>query len=86
MNDILKYIKNNLISFDQSCNTILNGYPDETLSARAWRTEQENNTFGKFFRPTIDTLFFFQKDQKKNNGRVNKRKKGLFAIFNGNQI
>ena len=67
MNDILKYIKNNLISFDQSCNTILNGYPDETLSARAWRTEQENNTFGKFFRPTIDTLFFFQKDHCYNS-------------------
>ena len=67
MNDILKYIKNNLISFDQSCNTILNVYPDETLSARAWRTEQENNTFGKFFRPTIDTLFFFQKDHCYNS-------------------
>jgi hypothetical protein len=52
-------MKQFLIAFDQLVNTILFGYADETLSARAWRTEQDNKFFGKFFRPLIDTVFFF---------------------------
>lgn len=32
-----KYCKNILIALDQTVNTIFNGEPDETLSARAWR-------------------------------------------------
>lgn len=56
------WIKQNLISFDQFINTLLGGYADETLSARAWRTEQKGKIFGKFFRPLIDTLLFFDKD------------------------
>jgi hypothetical protein len=48
-----------LIAFDQFLNTLLGGYADETLSARAWRTEQEGKFFGKFFRPLIDTILFF---------------------------
>ena len=56
------WIKQNLIAIDQLLNTILFGYADETLSARAWRTEQDGKLFGKFFRPIIDFIFFFQKN------------------------
>lgn len=33
------------------------GYPDETMSAAAWRTEKKGKRLGKFFRPIIDFLF-----------------------------
>jgi len=60
MSSILKrYLLNNAIAIDQMFNAILGGSPDETLSSRAYRTEQQNKVFGKFFRPLIDSIFFF---------------------------
>lgn len=56
------YALYNLIALDQLFNTILGGHPDETLSSRAWRAEQKARLFGKFFRPLIDGIFFWQKD------------------------
>lgn len=56
------YILNNAIAFDQQVNTLLGGSPDETLSARAYRTEQQGRVFGRFFRPLIDALFWFDPD------------------------
>jgi len=53
----MAYLTNIVIAFNQLMNAILNGPPDETLSARAWRTEQSGKVFGKIFRPLIDTLF-----------------------------
>jgi hypothetical protein len=52
-------IKQILIALDQLLNALLGGYSDETLSARAWRTEQDGKLFGKVFRPLIDMLLFF---------------------------
>lgn len=52
-------MKQFLIAFDQLVNTIFGGYADETLSARAYRTEQEGKLWGKVFRPIIDVIFFF---------------------------
>ena len=54
----MSYALNIAIAFDQLCNAVLNGAPDETLSARAWRTEQTGKRFGKFFRPLIDALLW----------------------------
>lgn len=34
--------------------------PDETMSAAAWRLEQEGKLAGRIFRPLIDLLFFWQ--------------------------
>lgn len=56
----MEYLENNLIALDQLLNTLLNGNPDETLSSRAYRTEQSGKVFGKIFRPLIDILFFWQ--------------------------
>ena len=61
------YILNVLIAVDQLGNAALGGTPDETLSARAWRTEQDGKLFGKFFRPLIDTLLFFDVDRRFNS-------------------
>lgn len=60
-------MKQFLIAIDQVFNTILCGYADETLSARAWRAENRGKTLGKIFRPIIDFIFFFQKDHCYNS-------------------
>lgn len=54
------YALYNLIALDQLFNTILGGHPDETLSSRAYRTEQKGRLFGRLFRPLIDGIFFWQ--------------------------
>jgi len=57
-----QYLLYNAIAVDQLCNALLGGSPDETLSSRAYRTEQQNKIFGRFFRPLIDTLFWFDRN------------------------
>ena len=50
---------NVLIALDQLAYVLLTlgrGSPDETLSAAAWRTEQEGHILGRIFRPLIDLL------------------------------
>lgn len=54
------YLKQNALSVDQLLNTLTGGFADETLSSRAYRTEQNGKIFGKVFRPLIDTMFFWQ--------------------------
>lgn len=55
----MKQLLQILIAVDQLVNTLLGGYADETLSARAWRTEQKGRWFGRIFRPLIDHILFF---------------------------
>ena len=51
----LGYTKRVLIGIDQLANVILfNGWPDETLSARAWREQWQ-------LRFLIDGIFFWQR-------------------------
>ena len=45
-----------LIALDQLANTLLGGYADETLSARAWRADQNGKVLGRVMRPLIDAL------------------------------
>lgn len=49
-----------LIAVDQLFNAIFNGWPDETLSSRAWRWEKNGKR--SWPRRLIDTLFFFDPD------------------------
>ncbi|WP_027188071.1 hypothetical protein [Desulfovibrio cuneatus] len=46
-----------LIAIDQLFNTLLGGWPDETLSSRAWRWEKNGKR--SWPRRVIDSLFFF---------------------------
>lgn len=55
-----EYIKNILIALDQLLNALFRGEPDETLSSRAYRLEQERGR--KWPRILIDTLLFFDRD------------------------
>lgn len=52
------YILRVLIAIDRTFNVILGGKLDETLSASAWRGEQEGLFFPCVFRPVIDFLFW----------------------------
>lgn len=52
------YILHLLIAIDQLVNALLAGAPDETLSARAWRTEVQGRVLGRVFRPLIDLIFW----------------------------
>lgn len=55
----MKYGKAVLIAVDQLVNALLAGWPDETLSSRAWRWEQ--NGVRSWPRRFIDRLFFWEK-------------------------
>lgn len=55
----MTYGKAVLIAADQLVNALLAGWPDETLSSRAWRWEQ--NGVRSWPRRFIDRLFFWEK-------------------------
>ena len=58
-------ILNLMISIDQTLFCIItlgHSDPDETFSAGAYRTEMKGKLLGKFFRPIIDALFWFDPD------------------------
>ena len=53
-------ILNLLIALDQLAWVIVTlgkGKPDETISAAAWRMEQQGKLAGRILRPLIDALF-----------------------------
>ena len=53
-----KYLLHVLIAFSQLGNALLGGYPDESMSARAWRTARAGRLPGAVTRPLIDFVFF----------------------------
>lgn len=56
----MTYGKAVLIAADQLVNAMLAGWPDETLSSRAYRWEQ--NGVRSWPRRFIDRLFFWEED------------------------
>lgn len=56
----MSYIRRLLIAVDQLLNAVLGGWPDETLSSRAWRWEQDG--VRSWPRKFIDALFFLSPD------------------------
>lgn len=75
------YLLYNLIALDQLLNTLLAGHPDETLSSRAYRAEQKDKIFGKFFRPLIDAVFFWQKQHCYKGYLAEKQRRQLPSNF-----
>lgn len=61
----MKYHTKIALGFDQFANTILGGWPDETLSSRAWR-KRETKVFWRIMRFIIDRIFFWQKNHCQN--------------------
>lgn len=62
-----------LIAIDQLVNAIFNGWPDETLSSRAWRWEKDG--IRAWPRKLIDAVFFWDNNhcrgsyENERNGR-----------------
>lgn len=61
----LSYGKSVLIAFDQLVNALADGWPDETLSSRAWRWSVSGKR--DWPRNIIDTLFFLDRDAGKGH-------------------
>lgn len=51
------YLFNILVALSQLGNTLLGGHPDESMSARAWRTGKAGRLPGAVLRPVIDFMF-----------------------------
>lgn len=49
-----------LIAIDQLANAVLGGYPDETLSSRAYRMHRKGQPVWGWTAGMIDRLFFWQ--------------------------
>lgn len=54
---VKEYGWNILLGLDQLANTILFGYPDETLSARTYRKARAGQWFWRALRVVLDVLF-----------------------------
>ena len=57
----MSYLFNVLIAIDRVGNALLNGNPDETLSARAHRMRAKGQPYWGWTANFIDWLFFWQK-------------------------
>lgn len=58
---MIRWLKHSLIALDQLANAaLLFGYPDETISSRAYREEWR-------IYPLIDALFFWDRDHCKSS-------------------
>lgn len=62
---IMSRAKRILIALDQLVNALCNGWPDETLSSRAWRWDVNGKR--SWPRKAIDHLFFFDPDHCKES-------------------
>jgi hypothetical protein len=60
---VWKYVFNLLIAIDQLGNTLIGGYPDETISSRAGKGALRGSVFWTFAAAFIDILFLpFERD------------------------
>lgn len=50
------YLFNFLIAIDQLLNTILGGFPDETLSSRAGKARNNGKKWGCYFCKVLDAI------------------------------
>lgn len=66
----MTYIRHLLIAFDQFANAILGGWPDETLSAYAWRKQD-------WRCKAINALFFWQKNHCRASYESEKNRRHL---------
>jgi hypothetical protein len=53
------YIHRDLVAFDQMVNVLADGKPDETISSRAARADEQGKWWGRAMSRLLD---FFQKD------------------------
>ncbi|OYW20767.1 MAG: hypothetical protein B7Z52_01930 [Burkholderiales bacterium 12-64-5] len=59
---IVTYLHRILIALDQLANTVIGGWPDETLSAYAHRMRTKGHKYWGWTAGAINLLFFWQTD------------------------
>ena len=69
-----KYSRQLLIAIDQLGNALLAGYADETLSARAYRSQHKKRRW-KVLRKVIDGIFFWEDEHCFNSYLSEKNRK-----------
>lgn len=78
---------NVLIGLDQLAwvvATLGHGSPDETISAAAWRMEQQNKLAGRVLRPLVDALFcVLERDHCRNAYNAEFQKLQLPGSYRG---
>ncbi len=65
-----------LLALDQLANTLIGGYADESLSARAWRLRGRSPGWA-LARRAIDRLFFWQANHCQDAYDAERRKRQL---------
>lgn len=73
-----------LIAVDQLVNVICGGDPDETLSARSWRS-RDTKWHWRIARVVIDWLFFFEEDHCKKSYESEVLNKHLASVYTEEQ-
>ena len=71
----MSYAARLLIALDQLGNTLLGGWPDETLSSRAYRWETAG--ICRWPRTVIDALFFWDTDHCRQSFESERRGRQL---------
>lgn len=69
MNELKRRLLNVGIALDQLAWVVMtlgNGSPDETISAALWRMELQGKRAGRWLRPVVDAMFFFDPDHCRN--------------------
>ena len=61
--------------------TLGHANPDETLSAGLWRMEQAGRWQGRWLRPVVDALFFFDPDHCRKAFYAERRGHQNHAIY-----
>lgn len=73
-----------LIALDQVLNTLVSGWADETLSARAWRCREQRRRWRVAHR-LIDALFFWQAGHCERSYLAESMRRQLPAEYRDNQ-
>lgn len=66
-----------LIAVDQLINTVLNGWADETLSARAYRNSAKQKSKWQRVERVINAIFFWEPDHCKASYRMELERRHL---------
>lgn len=82
--NLKRRILNILIGLDQflfCLVTLGHSYPDETLSAAAWRWEMAGKWSGRVLRPLIDLLFWFDPEHCRMSYESERTKAHLPSVY-----
>ena len=82
----MNIFKNVLIGLDQTVNCLIRlsdgwGFPDESLSARAWRLREQHPALQRW----IDRIMFFDKDHCETSYLREMQRKQLPDVYSLNQ-